>query len=407
MGRQKELGTVLHYYQPERDVPLPSSERILVFPEINEVIYRQSYRPILVEGGGLPVGMVFSFFATLREWIRVNHPTDFEIIKRKIRALPNREYLVLGDPLVHLILPFMDTDDLDILVGAGKKAFIEDFGFTPLGFWPPEMAVSYQVLRVLAKHGYRFMALRDFQVEGRSTNPVKVKLPDERDMAVLRCDSGWSGAVAFDDRLTVNGDLFLDRVLQSHGYEVIFCADGETFGHHKYGRENFLRYVFNGETLRKRGVAPLDMKERMTSWGKDEAHLWEYTSWSCPHNLGRWSNGCPCDNPSEKALSDKRVFYEKLTWLKQIVKGELDRINPHWKSEFTDLLVKNRHYLFGVSKQNEVEYIGKNERLKRLYLALMYVYVGMTSCGWFFGGDDRPERLIPAMTIEAIETLLA
>ena len=42
---------------------------------------------------------------------------------------------------------------------------------------------------------------------------------------------------------------------------------------------------------------------------------------------------------------------------------------------------------------------------KRLYLGKLYSLLGFTSCGWFWGGDNRRERMITQKALETLRTL--
>ena len=72
----------LHAYQPPRELYFANNghgETLQVYPEVNEQICQEVYRPILVSSGErFPQGMVFSFYSTLREWMKSAHPDDFE-----------------------------------------------------------------------------------------------------------------------------------------------------------------------------------------------------------------------------------------------------------------------------------------------------------------------------------------
>ena len=109
----KELGAAFHTYQPPREVALPSGEQLLVVPDINEKIFHQTYERILA--GGLLDGVTYSFFASLRSWMQASHPEVMEKLRRELSRMPDANYRIIGDPLFHIILPFLNYDEARIL----------------------------------------------------------------------------------------------------------------------------------------------------------------------------------------------------------------------------------------------------------------------------------------------------
>ena len=87
-----------------------------------------------------------------------------------------------------------------------------------------------------------------------------------------------------------------------------------------------------------------------------------------------------------------------------IVKG-LDRFAPDWKDWMGDFLAANRHYLFGENEASLLRGLPVNGRVLGLIEAYQMCLIGMTSCGWFFGGDGSPERAYPQTAIEEIDRL--
>lgn len=401
-----ELGFFLHAYQPPRDIALPSGRRLEVLPWINEQIYHESYKPALVDGENLPEAVTFSLYGTLREWIKANHPEDIERLRQKIGKEKNREYRLLGDSYLHVILPLLDQEDQATLVEIGRQAFREDLGFVPQGFWLPETAVSSGVLDVLHRHGYRYVVLKDYQLKSNGTNPVRVSLKSGETMAVFHFDAPTSDDVSFKDETTMNGDDFLHRVGWQNGHGLLLGTDFETFGHHKKGRQWFLRYVADQRTLKQHGFSPLDVSSRLLTVDQQTAQIREQSSWSCQHQLGRWTGECDCDDPSVQARQDKRDFFQKLLVYQRVINRRLDEISPSWRNDFIRTFLLIRKGLFsGDDISQSVGVLIPDEEIRRLFLAKTCAFIGMTSCGWFFGGENSPEREIPKTMIEEIESL--
>lgn len=413
-----ELSIWAHFYQPGRVIPLPEGGSLDVVSWVNEEIYRQTYWPILLhpevyaeriplDPKKFPDGMIFSLYASLREWMVINHQKDFEGLRGKVRRMGDEpRYRILGDPLFHDILTegFMDERDREILLTAGRIAMKEDLGVEPLGIWLPEMAVSTAVLESCYRQGYRFVVLEDYQVDGWATNPVEVVLPHGGRMVVFGADSGFSSQVSRNPALSVDGDAFLAGI-GGGGRDRFIATDGETFGHHYPNRDQFLLWVANWERMVRWGVVPLSVKERL---GKKlaRATIREETSWSCSHGTRRWRGECNCDNPAVEILREKQYFYGQLMKQKEDIKRELDRILPGWHKWFPMLLAANRHYLFGDPRaKNEVEDLDVSAKAKRKLDAYMWTFVGLTSCAWFFGEKNSPTREIARTAVGVLDRI--
>ncbi len=60
----------------------------------------------------------------------------------------------------------------------------------------------------------------------------------------------------------------------------------------------------------------------------------------------------------------------------------------------------------GNTNKDPIKGMGVSEEEKDLLRAMTYAYHGLISCGWFFGGDDRPERAYPSEMIKKVEEIL-
>jgi len=400
-----------HGYQPPREVLLPASgDRLFVFPEVNEDIYNQVYKKLLVEGESLPNGFDFSLFFTLREWVKAKHPEDFEKIVTKVSELPNREYQVLGDPGVHVILPHQSRSDKDMLMKIGLRAFEDDFGFRSRGLWPPETAVSRETLDVAADNGYEFAVLRADQLKSADTNPVWVDLGNGKGIFVVTFDPGLNQSVSFEKGISDNADQFLDRFSNSGPKPLAIASDMERWGHHVPLTDQFITYLFKPTTLEKHGFAPFNIKSSLDKSKVQATEVRDNTSWSCAHNLGRWTGECDDDINSdlpqeakERIKRDKANLYSTLTEYGTEINIRLDVKDANWREKFVDFFISNRSLMFdsGVDATG-VEINDGN----RLFWAKYCELVGKTSCGWFFGAEDRPERAYPRSMIGEIEKLV-
>ncbi len=399
----KPFLVLAHAYQPHREVYLPSSgQRLDIVSGINETIYNQVYKPVLVEGESLP-RMAFSLYPGLRDWLRNAHPKEYERLVAKINAIPGKEYHVLGDPYIHMILPLQTRADQGMMLGIGREAFRRDLGFEPKGLWLPETAVSSTTLDVASENGYEFVVLRDSQLKRKDTNPVKTVTPGGRGMSIVHFNSSLSGSLSFDDGVSLNADRFLDRVSGFDSSTVVVGSDIELYGHHKKDRDKFLNYLERPGTLEGHGFVPFDLRKAMDPGETDAivTEVWDDSSWSCDHGLGRWTGECGCDGVSERAAGDKRYLYQTLGDYGSEINMRLDAADPAWRKEFTEFFLGNRGRMFNPGSDSEPIRISD-----RLFWAKYCELVGKTSCGWFFGNDGSPEREIPRAMIGEIEKLV-
>lgn len=425
------FGVLAHAYQPPRrffvELPLdgkPYRAGFSVVPEVNDMITGQVYEPVLGGAESLQPGLVTSIYAPLRSYLKREKPELFEKIRQAVENTPDREYKVLGDPLVHSILPLLPGEDQQMLFSAGKRAFFNDFGFEPKGIWLPETAVTRQTLQYAAEAGYEFVPLRDNQVGNVSGNVnldvwhniCVVPLDGGREMAVLLGNSDLSEKVSYQKWTTDNADEYMDgrkREVDYFGINPFAISDLELYGHHRPNVDKFLRRAL--DVQEQYGFKPLDMKEvleelRTGTREKTTVDVWNYSSWSCPHNLGRWTGTCDCDGASEKARQDKHTFYQNLRDMNEWVNRGLDALMPDWRKGYGEFLAEQSNAIFtganfapALMQRFGGETGGTGAA--KLLLAKTEVMVGMTSCGWFFGGDNSIERAIPANMIQGVKDL--
>lgn len=401
MPVQKELGAAFHSYQPPREVALPTGGQLRVVSEINEKIFHQTYERILTEG--LLDGVAYSVFASLRSWMNVYHPEAMKSLRRELSRLPDADYRIIGDPLFHVILPFLAYDEAKILFEAGRIAMKEDLGVSPVAVWLPECGVDVKTAQAALDVGYRAIVLKDSQLERVEGDPMMVRL-DRGEIMVWTSNAWLSNKVANDPTMTVDSWNFLEMIAEWGGDGAFFAVDTETFGHHWYKRDEFAKWVFDREKMAKKGLVPMDFRAKMEK-RKGLTQIKESTSWSCVHGLERWTGGCDCDNASDKARRQKREYFEGLKDRRLAIISGLDRYAPDWKGWMPAFLAANRRYLFGENKTNLVEGLNGTGRVKRLVEAYQMCLIGMTSCGWFFGGDGSEERAYPQTAIEEIDKL--
>lgn len=418
----------LHHYQPAREISLLDG-KLEVVPWVNEDIHRARYGEFTQSENTFSVGRS-SWYGTLREWMKKNHPESIDSLRARVQEIgfPDIDYRILGDPYLHVILPLLPKEDQDMMVKIGKKAIKKDLGVEPKGFWPPETAISSETLEVLIENGYEFVVLRSDQISESYINPSEVVPSADHHyyietsrgrIAVFPFQKASSGSVAFDQNIEVNGktqratanaDDYLEwaKLNSPDGVHEI-GMDGETLGHHIEGAKYWHDHLVSPTTLAAHNIAPVDTQEVLEKPGK-QVYLKEYSSWSCEHDVGRWtgSSACNCDGDRNPIEQDrKREYHLKLTDYNDMLNARLDATHPAWRKDFESLFLSLRDKIYNGEKfADELTPIEGDDEYARDLYAKFCILNGRTSCGWFFAsenGQERVERQIPRIMIGEIE----
>lgn len=406
---------------------LKDKEGVGPYTGINDLIHSRVYRPHLVmsdsiegelvQSPNLPEGLYFSSYLTLRAWMQKEHPDDFRQIVERVQQSPDQ---ILGDTL-HVILPLLEQQengkrDVDLLMEIGRKAMAEDMGVIPDGLWLPETAVSTPVLQSASEAGYRYIVLKDDQLifpEGQAAqNPTWVKLPNGDEMAIVHFHTGLSGPMAFQKEFTDHAPTFYNHIRETQAATgttvTVVGGDQETFGWHKRGKEHFLVFTTQRKNLEANGLVPLNIKSKLTTPTEKRQYVGvkEFSSWGCAHRLGRWTGdaGCNCNGENQTLKGRRKEMYDKLMGYNGKINKLLDEKFGGWEGDFvrTFLLTKNLYYT-GQNIEPMLEKIAPNKEKRNLLKGKMDAFYGLTSCGWYFDGEDRIELQIPQSQIEEIE----
>ncbi|MGV8087505.1 MAG: DUF3536 domain-containing protein [Methanomicrobiales archaeon] len=425
-----------HFYQPSRENPwtgiVEKEPSAAPWQNWNERITDECYLPNsaarILDGNGR-IRAVSNNYArisgdfgpTLLAWMERVHPGVYDSIISADSQAQDRfsgHGSAIAHPYHHVILPLLPREDKEIEIRWGIRDFEDRFGRYPEGMWLPEMAVDQETLTVLADHGIAYTVLSPNQgcqppqevderpVPGRGIDtsaPYFCSLPGGGDIAIFFHDASIGLQVAFGDLLE-NGDRFADRLLSASplGGLVHFATDGETFGHHHRFGEMALAWCLD----RIDTSAP----ETLTVYGeylagyppKREAEIISRTSWSCPHGISRWHEGCSCDSGRHEGWSHE--------W-----RGPLHTAIRGLSSVFHDIYSREAALLFSdpkVARDDSVRlfrtgaegYIAaffhdhatrplSREEQDRALALLELSRQGLamqTSCAWFF--DDIADR---------------
>ena len=436
-----------HFYQPPRENPyLDAIERqpsASPFHDWNERIHHECYRPnafarIYNDRGEL-VGIVnnyeymsFNIGPTLMSWLERH---DVELYQRILEAdrksceRLNGHGNAIAQVYNHIIMPLANERDKYTQIRWGKEDFRSRFGRYPEAMWLAETAVDATTLEVLIAEEIRFIILAPSQAKrcrmiptqdnphsqwhevGGSqidpTRPYRCFLPGtDKYIDIFFYDGPISRDMGFNDLLDSSHN-FASRIgMAIHGdhrpAELISVAtDGETFGHHKAGKEKCLAYSLT-EEFPRRGWKVTNFAHYLSlhppTW---EVELKPVTAWSCSHGVNRWQDDCGCGGGGGWHQKWRRPLRNALDWLRdrliEVYEGVGYRYfrNP-WQArdEYIQVirdrtpenverfLTGHRSHLLNPAEQIDALRLLEMQR----HALLMY-----TSCGWFFEELSRPE----------------
>ena len=281
---------LFHIYQPPVQIP-----------QVVKQIVNESYRPIIdALRTHQEAKISLNINGTLTEQL---NDFGYNNIIEGIATLASRNQIEFtGSGKFHPILPLIPEPEIERQILLNEETNKMFFGnvYKPVGFFPPEMAISERVISVVRKLGYDWIimsgianTLPEFPTTTISQHQNGLKFIFRDDYISIDC--------AFDKVNTV--DTFIERLYYRHtseDYYVVLAMDGETFGHHvKHAIKNFLIPLFNeaphrddiqmctvSEIIKKFPVG-ITQNPRDSSWSTmpyDLAHDVPFPLWSDPNN---------------------------------------------------------------------------------------------------------------------------
>ncbi|HLF01651.1 MAG TPA: DUF3536 domain-containing protein [Anaerolineales bacterium] len=298
-----------HFYQPPRGNPFvdmfgldevgqePGAEP---YHNWNEKVTAECYLPN-AELGNFEL-MSFDVGATLLRWMEKNAPNTYRFILEADQKHATQHGVgnALATPAHSTILPLARKRDKVSQVYWGMAGFAHRYGRLPQGMWLPETAVDLETLQVFHNLGIKFTLLSEAQVDGpvEGAGPYWVKLPEGGQIAVYVRDDSLSNQLAFNIRTLGGAARWARNTLSPLAKDgrrlTLLAVEGETFGHHHSGEEHFLHWLLSFEANAVNQTVTTLERDLRDNPPQAEITIKEYTSWSCPHGLGRYAAGCDC-----------------------------------------------------------------------------------------------------------------
>jgi alpha-amylase/alpha-mannosidase (GH57 family) len=425
-----------HFYQPPRENPwletIEYQDSAYPYHDWNQRITAECYQPnavsrILDEKGRIDriinnySRISFNFGPTLLSWLEFEDPETYRLIIEGDKE-SRRRYAGHGSAIAqgynHAIMPLCNERDKITQIEWGIRDFKHRFRREPESLWLPETAVDLETLDIMAQMGLKYTILAPHQakrvrkrgernwrnIANQNIDPsmaYEIHLPTGRRMALFFYDGPISLAVGFE-KLLSDGTTFAKRLMGAFSTErkwpqiVHIATDGETYGHHhRFGdmalafalhsieSEKLARLINYGEYLEKHPPTHL-------------VELWENSSWSCAHGVGRWKENCGCNSGGHPDWNQKwrTPLRQSLDWLRDHLENLFDDdamiyLKDPWaaRNNYIDVLLDRspesieRFLAVQGKRQLNAEERVRVLKLLELQRHAMLMY---TSCGWFF-----------------------
>jgi hypothetical protein len=275
----------LHIYQPSNQ-----TKKILTD------VTNQSYRKLISVLKNAPKAKItLNINACLTELLMKN---GFEDVVSGIRDLVNNEQVELvASAKFHAFLPKLPESEIrrqiELNEITNKKYFKE--AWNPKGFFPPEMAFTPKIAKIVKSMGYEWILADEASYSGENPDFSKIYSINGLDNFKIFFRERETSFKILSAQLESGSVLMNDLGDRLKKDEYLLTAmDGETFGHHRPGLEKLLIDIFNSNILPTATISeliPLFKKEvcdpvsaTWTLMHKDMARNIPFSRWDEPKN---------------------------------------------------------------------------------------------------------------------------
>ncbi len=220
---------ILHAYQPV-------TQRI----EILERIVNNCYIPFFENLTKKPnVRITLNITGCLLELLATKYPYVLELIEKCISA---GQIEIMGSAFFHPLLPLISIENQKYQIGKQKEILQNILGMTSSVFFPPELAVSEDLLPQILEKGYNTVLVpTNINSEPYGCNFI---LDNGKSIQLVKRNKELSNNISFNhyNRNITHCVLELQDKFKATNQPIVLAMDLETFGEHM---EEYYYYFFN------------------------------------------------------------------------------------------------------------------------------------------------------------------
>ncbi|MFA6553702.1 MAG: hypothetical protein WCT27_04710 [Patescibacteria group bacterium] len=267
--------------------------------KIIDRVVRESYRPILALVKKFPrLKITINISGSLTEQLAAH---GYQDVIKSIRQLAQRGKIELvGSAMYHPILPLLSEREIDRQIRLNAQVNGKYFGpaYSPSGFFPPEMAYSPSLNKLIKRYGFRWLIIDEIASNGflGQASFDRTHSIQGSSLQVVFRNRKVSDFLSFQSHLGSAGHFWKTVSADNRSQTVLVTGmDGENLGHHRPGLDTYwgklathgsVTTVTISELLKKidrrQTVSP-----RQCSWSSQERELRQhnpYSLWSDPTN---------------------------------------------------------------------------------------------------------------------------
>jgi hypothetical protein len=313
----------LHFYQPANQQK-----------DILEAVVKQSYLPIFQKINELnSVSLTVNITGSLLELFeRDKYEELLDYIRNSVKA---GKVELTGSCKYHAFMPLLPQDELirQIQQNEATLSRVLGFDYKPKGFFPPEMGYKPELSRLISDLGYEWILLDEIAGLDGINFPDSSRLYKDSNSNLRvffrnrRISNLIMSAVARDTQ-TLKQSLDSDLNLPY----LVTGMDGETFGHHRIGFENFLFEILQDQSLNTTGISKFLTSQEALSLQTQEINT----------KAGTWASSIHDINSGTQFLSwqDPDNSIHKSQW--KFLQFTLDLVNKYPKNSANYDLVRSK-----------------------------------------------------------------
>jgi hypothetical protein len=243
---------VLHAYQP----PYP-----IQIPEVVKRITQRTYLPFAKAISELEnAKVVLNMNGCLTKMLQDESPETVSLLGK---AIERGTLELIDSGCYHPILPFVEDDAVEFVTHIEENRTINTAAFNlpkpPIGFWPPELAVSTTTVKMLVDYGFKAIMAPANVLRERKRRTLYGMKSGKNSALLLSRHRDISNCISFrrydDDVGRAGSDIC--GAADWTGVPVVLAMDLETFGEHHQNYIPFLFKLLNHKPLKWIGLTDL------------------------------------------------------------------------------------------------------------------------------------------------------